>query len=197
MYDYVFETDNKFEIPLLKRELQVGAIALPFEKWGYIGRGKYMPGTYHFYTDDYKFDAVWKKPDKLLESQCSGTVEVNFSTNDQMPLSEGLYRIYKKRWLSRYWQLHNIPICVDLFVSDKFVQLNLLGVPKCWKAYCTRAISHNGIGFIERDYSIACNHAETDNILFVVYGGGRLIKEHCQQKGYLHILENCRRVDNG
>lgn len=198
MFDYVFETDNEYEIPRLKFDLQVPAIELPFEKWGYIGRSKPMPGTYHFYTDDYKFNGLWENPAKLIESKCSGVVEVNFSTNNQMPFAEGLHRIYKKRWLSRYWQMHGIPIMIDLCVSDKFVECNLLGIPKGWKSYCTRTYSHCEGTFIERDYEIACNHAGTNDILFAVYGGGKNIRDYCKSRGWLYLTENSRiRIGRG
>lgn len=148
-----------------------------------------MRGTYHFYTDDYKFDALWKDPTPIINAGCVNAVEINFSTNPQMPAAEVLYRIYKKRWLARYWQSKGVRIFVDLNVAEPFHDLNLLGVPTGWKAYATRGYTDR-LPDILQQHSLACQRAATTDILFVVIGGGKTVKAECQAQGWVWVPED-------
>ena len=180
--DAVWATDNDFDVPLLAEGLQADSVILPFVAWGAQTRKKRMPGTYHFYVEDYRFDYLWKNPAGLVNTFCQNCVEPNFSIYDQMPLPVALWATYRKRWIARWWQSKGIKIFVDLNVAEKYAKLNLLGVPKGWKAYCTRGYQAR-LDATEREYALACEHAYSKDILFVVYGGGRLVSEWCKYKG--------------
>lgn len=187
--DALFVTDNDYDIPLLDSKRQAKFLDLPLTRWGEIARTSKMVGTWHFYTDDYKFDALWADPSNVINSKCVNVVEPNFSTNEQMPMVVGLWAIYRKRWLARFWQDYGINVFVDLNVSRKFKQLNLLGVPKGWTAYMTRSVENMGLDELDDDYARALDHAGVQP-LFVVYGGSKLTKEHCKAHGWLWIPEN-------
>ena len=73
----------------------------------------------HFYVDDYRFDAIWKDPAKVLKSGVKALVEPNCSLYDTTPIAYGLHQIYKKRWIARYFQECGILIYADLNVSIK------------------------------------------------------------------------------
>ncbi len=53
--------------------------------------------------------------------------------------------------------------------------MNLTGVPKGWRAYATRGYSEQ-IDALEAELGIAEKHAG-DSVLFLVYGGGKSIKQ--------------------
>lgn len=187
--DALFPTDNDLGIPALDPSMQAHFLTLPFTRWGEISRASIMPGTYHFYTDDYKFNALWRDPTPVVNSECYAAVEPNFSTNDAMPIAVGVYQIYRKRWLARYWQRFGVRVFADLNVSAKFRGINLLGVPLGWRAWLTRGMSKRASLVLE-DYELACEHAGTNDVLFVVYGGGQDVYELCKSRGLVWLPEN-------
>jgi len=178
--DTIWPTDNVLGIPVLNPHKQAHAIDLPFIAWGSKARRDKMHGTYHFYVDDYRFTALWKRPEMVLKSGCINVVEANFSCLEQMPPAVAIYRTYQKRWLARYWQQGGIFVFVDLNVNPQYYKLNLLGVPKGWRSYCTRGYSHR-LDWTLEEYTVACNHAGTEDILFIVYGGGKEVKQMCME----------------
>lgn len=176
--DAVFASDNDLGIPLLDANLQATAVVAPVQPWG-MGAGarsRKNPGTWHFYTDDYRFDALWRDPSPVVNSGAVAAVEPNFSAYLEMPRAVALWSIYRKRWLSRFWQGHGIRVFVDLNVAEPHYSDNLLGVPKGWRSWATRGYVER-LHLTEREFDLACEHAGTSDILFFVYGGGRAVND--------------------
>lgn len=186
--DVLFPSDNDFEVPALLKELQGGRVELPITPWGANARLNKDVATYHFYVDDYRFDALFKDPLKLVASGCKSIVEPNCSLHDQTPIAFGLQLIYKKRWLARYMQEIGARVYVDLNVSAKFAEYNLLGVPEGWDAFFTRGLTDMA-GLLENDLAIARRVSGRDTPNLVVYGGGRKAEEFCQRNGLLYITD--------
>lgn len=188
--DTIFSSNNPQEIPVLLKEMEAGLIDHPFLAWGSIRRTSKNPGTWHFYIDDYRFTALWKKPGVLTATKCIAAVEVNYSLAENLPYPVALYKIYQKRWLSRYWQSQGIRIIVDLNVSRPFLKLNLLGIPDGWKTYATHGYNDK-LDDLEAELQAAIKKAGTDNITFVVYGGGQAVKDYCSDNPIItHITEH-------
>jgi hypothetical protein len=193
--DALLPTDNEWGVPLLDLKMQATALDLPCERWGRLPRhSSKMRGTYHFYTDDYKFDALWDDPMPVVLSGCVNVVEPNYSTNPHMPRAVALWGIYRKRWLARYWQQEGIRVLVDLNIEPSFDDLNLLGVPKGWTAYATRGYAQY-IEDIDRHYTLACEHAGTSQIVFVVFSTAKPVNEHCKARGYLFIQQENHAIE--
>jgi Domain of unknown function (DUF4417) len=99
-----------------------------------------------------------------------------------------LHQIYRKRWLARYWQQLGVRIVVDLNIAERHYDLALLGVPRGWSWYATR-------GYVDRldnaiaEYELACEHADGKTVNFMVYGGGKAVRELCQERGWLWVME--------
>jgi hypothetical protein len=184
--DALFSSDNEYGIPGLSMQWPGDFVDAPVHGWGSVSRRSRMGGTWHFYVDDYKFAAIWKKPDELLKTKAVSIVEVNFTTSDQMPMAECIYRTYQKRWLSRYWQQYGIRVFVDLNVPEKCDQLNLYGVPYGWKSYATSAADNNIEVFL-RQVNCASKRAFDEPLNMLVYGGGPEIKQICDQNNWLNI----------
>lgn len=182
--DALFPTDNTFDIPLLHTGYQADFAELPVRGWGNVARKDRMRGTWHFYVDDDKFAAIWKKPETLLKTRCVATVEVNFSTDDQMPFAVGMYRLYQKRWLARYWQEYGVHVWVDLNVAPKFEEYNLIGVPKGWQSFATYG-QDTRLADLDHHYSMA--QWKTDTPRFLVYGGSTGVAEWCAAHDAVHI----------
>lgn len=188
--DAVWPTDNEWGVPLLDIKLQADAVDQPFLAWGAKGSRltKQHGGTYHFYTEDYRFEALWADPAPVVESGVITVVEPNFSVYENMPRAVTLWQIYRKRWIARFWQAHGLRVLVDLNVAESHADLNLLGVPDGWKAFCTRGYTER-LDATDREFEIAQCKAGDVTPFFVVYGGGRAVKTHCQERGWLWIME--------
>lgn len=192
--DTKFPSDNDFEIPSLRLDMQATAVNLPLEVWGGYARRAAMPGTYHFYTEDDRFEAVWNDPITLVNSRCTAIIEPNFSIYENTPRIMALHRIYLKRYLAAFWQTQGIRVLVDMNVAAEWARDNLIGVPTGWRAYATRGYTDR-LDYTESEFKLACQHAGTDNVLFVVYGGGRRVKEHCQRRGWSWFPEHMDRAN--
>lgn len=178
--DCLWPTNNEYDIPLLDFHKQGNAVDLPVLVWGSTGRTTRNKGTWAFYTDDYRFNGVWRSPEKVVQSGCVSVIEPNYTIINQTPVAMALWGIYKKRWLARYWQEFGAKkVFVDMNVGTRYSEFNLLGVPKGWKAYATRGYEDK-IDDLLYEYDLAQQHAETTNIIFVVYGGGRQVQEKCR-----------------
>lgn len=180
--DCLFPTDNQFDIPTLLPEPKPDFFSIPFLCFGEQRRSKNMRGTgiLHFYTDDYRFSSIYEHPEKILRHNPGAIVEPNYSLFNETPYAFGLQAVYKKRWISRICQQRGIPVFIDLNVAAKFSDLNMLGIPRGYQAYATRA--YTGYMFdLQREYEIALNHADGNPIMFLVYGGGKQAEIWCRK----------------
>jgi len=187
-----YPSDNEYDIPLLLLSGQMRTFSLPYETWG-VSRSV-GPGTYGFYTDDDRIIRLIADPLSVVNAAPACAIEPNFSVYGQMPRALALGRIYHKRWIARFWQEHGINIMVDLNVARPFAEDNLLGVPLGWRAWATRGYSDR-LGDLDFEYALARRHADTDEILFTVYGGGQQVKALARDRGWLHIPEQQDRIN--
>lgn len=190
--DTIWPSDNDYGIPSLVLERQADAFDLPIETWGAKGRGRKV-GTYHFYTEDYRFEAIWRRPDQLLQAGCVNVVEPNFSVYDQAPVAVAVWQTYRKRWLARYWQSMGLRVFVDLNVARLHDAINLMGVPRGWRAYATRGYTER-LQALDDELAIARKHAGTNDVLFLVYGGGGKVQEWTKANGAVWIVEDMDRA---
>ena len=188
MGDYVYPTNNQYEIPILLTDNQPVHLELPFTPWGVESRHKVGITTYHFYVDDYRFEKLFKDPLLLLLSGCKAVVEPNCSIHDQTPIAYGIYQIYRKRYLARYLQECGIQIWADLNVSPRFEDYNRLGIPDGYNAFFTRGVT-GWIETLERHYNMAQKISGLDNPNMCVYGGGKDIEQWCHERGIVYLAE--------
>lgn len=184
--DCLYESNNEFDIPNLLLDKQAGKLQLPFAPWGADSRLRKDVATYHFYVDDYRFEAIWKDPVKVLTSGVKALVEPNLSVYDTTPIAYGLQQIYKKRWIARYFQECGILVYADLNVSVKFKEFNKMGIPKGYNAFFTRGYSDR-VEYLKIELEIAreISGLSTPNLL--VYGGGNEIREFCTKNSLVYI----------
>lgn len=186
--DQLFPSDNILEVPTLREDMQAKAVQIPFVCFGEQRRTYNMQGqgTLHFYTDDYRFRAIYEHPDRILQHNPANIVEPNFSLFNETPIAFGLQHIYKKRFLARACQEKGIRVFVDLNVAPKYYKVNMLGVPRGWSSYCTR-------GYMDRinqtafELEMAREWADGTPLLFVVYGGGKPVQEFCRTNRLVYV----------
>jgi hypothetical protein len=184
---------NEWGIPELDLAACADRLVPPVTKWGTRRRDRLMEGTWHAYCDDFKCTHWIREPEQIAATGCHVAVEPNLSTSADMPAAKLLWITYCKRLIAQYWQDLGIKLIVDLNVAPdpRAYAINFLGVPRGWTAYATRA--HRGQPFeaIEAEYRMAVDHAETDGILFVVFGGGRKrIGRFCRDHGWPWVPEH-------
>lgn len=186
--DVLYPSNNKFDIPTLRLDMQAGQLELPFTPWGANSRLRKDVATYHFYVDDYRFEQLFKNPINLLMSGVKAIVEPNCSCHDQTPIAWGIQLIYKKRWLSRYLQECGVKVYADLNVSHKFIEYNKMGIPKGYNAFFTRGLD----GWMESlkiDLQVAQEISGLEKPNLIVYGGGDEIQAFCQEHNLLYVTD--------
>jgi len=184
--DCLYESNNKFDIPTLDIKKQAGKVIIPVWPWGADSRLRQGIATYHFYVDDYRFEAIWKDPVKVLTSGCRQVVEPNLSLSDATPIAYGLHQIYKKRWITRYFQDCNILAYADLNVAPKFYEYNQMGLPEGWNAFWTRGYS-DALTCLDLELKIAQKVSGVQSPNLIVYGGGDKVKEFCENHNLVYI----------
>lgn len=195
--DCLYESNNIFEIPNLLLDMQAGKLQLPFAPYGAESRQKKGVSTYHFYVDDYRFEAIWKDPTKVLNSGCVAAVEPNLSLFDTTPIAWGLQQIYKKRWISRYFQECGISIYADLNVSRKFYEYNRMGIPDGYDAFFTRGYADR-LEYLKAEHQIAKEVSGKDIPNLIIYGGGKAIQEYCATHSLVYVEQlMTNKRDNG
>lgn len=176
-------------IPMLDLALQADQV-FPAIKWGTRRRDELLPGALlHFYTDDSKFGALLKDSSPVVRAKPAAVVEVNFSTGANMPGALVLYQLYQKRTLSAAWQAHGLPLFVDLNVDRRWFDVALLGVPDGWRAYANRAQTADLDHLVEA-HRLACSRRGDDDLLYVVYGGGKKAKAFTEARGWVWLPED-------
>lgn len=190
--DCLFPTDNEYGIPVLRMDRMANALDLPIVMWGQRRRTDFMFGTWGFYVDDYRFQALWKDPTPIVNSRAVNAIECNFTVHNHLPRALALYETYRKRWLARFWQdFGGTRIFVDMNVPPEHEEVNLLGVPRGWLAYATRGTIN--VAAIQRRHELALDWAGAENkanVVFVVYGGGKDAKAYCLEHGVIWVPEH-------
>ena len=194
--DCLYESNNIYDIPTLRLDMQAGKVILPLAPWGADSRLRKDISTYHFYVEDYRFEAIWKDPTKVLMSGVQALVEPNLSLFDTTPVAYGLQQIYKKRWIARYFQECGIKVYADLNVSRKFQDYNKLGIPEGYNAFFTRGYADR-ISTLEEEIEIARQISGLDNPNLIVYGGGAKVHEVCAKYNLVYVEQYMQAKKNG
>jgi Domain of unknown function (DUF4417) len=92
-------------------------------------------GVLAFYTDDYRFECLWRQPHRYAEQfrafGWGAVLEPDFSTWRDAPLVEQLWAIYRMRSLGRLYQDYGINIIPNLAWSDeRSFEFAFTGIPR-------------------------------------------------------------------
>ena len=79
-------------------------------------------------------------------------------------------------------------IWVDLNVSPHFEEINALGVPEGYNAFCTRGVT-GWLNTTERHWEMAKRISGLDKPNMFVYGGGDEIHEWCNAHDIIYVNE--------
>jgi hypothetical protein len=206
--DCLFASSNSEGIADLDLSMQGDYLDYP-RQWGSVARTKELIGnTITFWEDDSRFDALgtavehghhwrklWERPAKVWESKAPSFIEVNFSTSNAQPYYRALWQIAKKRHLSRLFQEHGMRCWVDLNVAPRWEELNLVGIPRGWSAWMTHFQRFMDLDMLIHQYELACSHAMSDNIKFVVYAHNKEVEALCIRRGWQYVAEDWKARD--
>lgn len=174
----LWPTDNEWGVPSLRLDMQADAVP-PIVPWGSRARGSTMTGTWSFYADDYRFEALARSPLQLTATGCTAAIELNFSLFDQTPRAESLWATYRKRLAARQWQEAGIRVFVDLNVPAAHRDVCMLGVPRGWRSFATRGYATR-IDDLVSEWEYAWGRSGSALVMLVV-GGGPKVEEKCRE----------------
>ena len=188
--DAVWPSNNPMGIPVLDLQMCAPTVIAPLVGWGAKTSRltRRQGGTMHFYTEDYRFEALWTNPAPVPYSGVVAAIEPNFSIYDDMPEAVAIWHVYRKRWIARWWQWMGLQVIVDLNVSERHANINRLGVPAGWTTFATRGYTER-LDAMEREYAIAQEIAAGKTVNFVVYGGGKQVRARVEEHGWLWVPE--------
>lgn len=178
-YQYPF--DNEYEMFTLRKDMQPTALPGQLHVWGNKKSNENPGGTTVFWTTDTKFMSKLFNPMLVVETGCACIAELNYTLDQAWPLAFGFTPIARKRQFSLIMQNHGISIIADLYVPEKFADLNLVGIPDGYAAFGTRA--HSG------DIEDARKHG-AKSLLDIRYDRARSIA----RKGRYCLDESARRT---
>lgn len=185
----IHPTDNQWGVPELPLTADPRGIIDPVVAWGSVGRERQMPGTWHFYVDDYRFAKLLAEPLRLLQTGCTAACEPNISAFEQTARWEALATIGRKRAIAATWAAHGLKVVVDLCFPVEHRTLALLGVPHGWTTYATRGYADRPDELVA-EWELARHHSGGSAILMVV-GGGEPIAHLCLDlPGAIQVFKN-------
>lgn len=184
--DVAFPASNWLGVPDLAPEMRRG-VPLPVKAWGQTSRNKHHAGTWHFYTADYRFSALERKPESVINTRCAAACELNYSVFDDTPVAVALWTIYKKRYYARMWQECGIQVFIDCNMPERILdrEESRYGIPASYSCFATR-------GYERRFESLAYEYQWATSFgcgvpAFLVVGGGRKVAEWCERTpGAIH-----------
>lgn len=109
----LFRGEELFGFPIVYAE----PVELPdrFVNWP----SKEDAGGVHFFTDDYRFERVWRRPEKYIEAlEPKVVLGFDFSTFYDWPLAVQIWNVYRNRYLVRFFQSRGVRVIPTISWSD-------------------------------------------------------------------------------
>ena len=106
----------------------------------------------HFFIDDYRFESVYKNPEKNLNklSQYRFLISPDFSVYADMPRWRQIESVAKSRWCGAYWQSKGLTVipCISWSDTQSF-DFCFDGIPKnATVAIGMNGCKHSRLGFL-------------------------------------------------
>lgn len=116
-----FECTGKWNIPIVKKQ------EIDFQDISLISVSDIKPhdiknkdSGVHYFTDDYRFEKMYKNPDVHLQTlkQYKFVCTPDFSLYREMPKAIQLKNTFKNRWCGAYWQSKGLKVIPTISWSD-------------------------------------------------------------------------------
>lgn len=117
-----FKTVGKWQIPLIhKQKIDVNNVSLiACSDTRANDNSENMKRGVHFFVDDYRFEGIYRNPDRSLEkySQYAFLLTPDNSTYADMNYWRQLESIAHSRWVGAYWQSRGLTVIPTISWSD-------------------------------------------------------------------------------
>jgi hypothetical protein len=179
--DALYPAANPLGIPDLDPDRQPDCVPLPVWGWGSTSRDREHRGTWHFFTDDFRWSRLLKDPSALVETGAAAAVEPNISVFDDTPKALAIASIYRKRWIARFWQLAGVRVFVDCNLPARILDSAeaRMGIPEGWRAFATRGYDRR-LEDLGAEYQFASSFGIRKPV-FLVIGGGAQVAAWCER----------------
>ena len=118
-----FETAGKWQLPVIRKQsLDLNEIELiSYSDAKYNDNSENRKKGLHFFIDDYKFETVYRNPEKTIEkvSQYAFACTPDFSTYSNMNYWRQLESVAHSRWCGALWQDQGVITIPTISWSDK------------------------------------------------------------------------------
>lgn len=94
--------EGRYGIPIIAGARQVQPERLcPWAGRKGVDGGDLIDGAWHFYADDYRFEALWKRPDQYDQQveRAAAVLTPDFSVYRDWPWAAQLWNTYRSRWV--------------------------------------------------------------------------------------------------
>lgn len=67
-------------------------------------------GALHFYIDDYRFESLWRNPDKYFPriEEVGAAITPDYSIFSKSPFPTQIWQTYRQRWMGAFWQYNGV-----------------------------------------------------------------------------------------
>lgn len=122
----------------------------------------------HFFVDDYRFESVYRQPEKYLEKlrQYRFAITPDFSLYSDMPRWLQLKSVGKNRWCGAYWQSKGLRVVPSVSWADSFsFDFCFDGLPKNGiVAVGMNGCKHSRFAFM-KGYNAMLNHLTPKSVI--------------------------------
>ena len=87
----------------------------------------------HFFLDDYRFEAVWNRPQQALRGlrRYGVVLTPDFSLYRDWPLAAQIWNVYRSRWCGAFWQANGLQVIPTVSWSTAVsYDFCFLGIPR-------------------------------------------------------------------
>jgi len=127
----IFDGDNKYGIPAIKRQEISVSGAIPFNY--VMSSKKGFEKTVHCFLDDYQIERLWNRPEKYINhlKKFSSVCSPDYSLYLDMPPATQIFNTYRSRWCGRFWQENGLNVIPTISWSDeKSFEFCFMGIEK-------------------------------------------------------------------
>lgn len=130
-----YDENNPWDIPCVFpaiRELNGSEKAISFN-YAMTYKGDKDETICHFFVDDYQFERVWTSPDKYIPMlrRFKAVAAPDFSVSDDFPTAIKIYNVYRKAWLTRYFQEQGVCMLPTAeWGGEDTLEYAFAGIPK-------------------------------------------------------------------
>lgn len=103
--DIDYGLDELLQYPVVTNHIDGFALPGKMYRWG-----TQADRPFHCFVDDWRIEAIWRNPHKMLDRVIMSRVAVlpDFTIETDTPLVHAIYQVWRSRTIGQYWQNHGV-----------------------------------------------------------------------------------------